>query len=168
MIERQEGVEKAWSDVEVQYQRRANLIDNLVEAVKANTEFEKEALIGIVEARSKASNITLKADQLSQENIEKFQASQGELSQALGRFLMITENYPTLQSNQAFVDLRAELSGTENRVAQATRIFNEAVSQYNTFIRSFPNNMTAGMFGFETKGYFKADAGTSKAPKIKF
>jgi LemA protein len=168
MVTRQENVERSWSDVEVQYQRRANLIDNLVETVKGNTQFEKETLVEIVEARAKASSLNVKADQLTPENIEKYQQAQGQLSTALGRFLMITENYPELKANQAFTDLRAELAGTENRVAQATRLFNESVSDYNSFIRSFPNNMTAGMFGFETKGYFKADEGTKNAPKVKF
>lgn len=168
MVSRQENVERSWSDVEVQYQRRANLIDNLVETVKGNTQFEKETLVEIVEARAKASSLNVKADQLTPENVEKYQQAQGELSTALGRFLMITENYPELKANQAFSDLRAELAGTENRVAQATRLFNESVSDYNSFIRSFPNNMTAGMFGFETKGYFKADEGAKTAPKVKF
>lgn len=168
MVSRQETVERSWSDVEVQYQRRANLIDNLVESVKGNEKFEKETFVAIAEARAKASSLNVKADQLTPENVEKFQQAQGELSVALGRFLSITENYPELKTNQAFADLRAELAGTENRVAQATRLFNESVSDYNSFIRSFPNNMTAGMFGFETKGYFKADEGTKNAPKVKF
>jgi len=168
MVEKQEGVEAAWAQVDVQYQRRSDLIGNLVETVKGYANFEQETLTKVVEARASATQVVVKADQLTEENIEKYQAAQGQLTSALSKLMSITENYPNLKADQGFSDLRAELSGTENRIAVARRNFNEAVQSYNTYIRSFPNNMTAGMFGFEKKGYFKSDAGSEKAPTVKF
>lgn len=168
MVEKQEGVEAAWAQVDVQYQRRNDLIGNLVETVKGYVKYEQETLVKVVEARAKATQVNVQADQLTEENIKKYQDAQGQLGLALSKLLSITENYPDLKGNQAFADLRVELAGTENRIAQARRKFNESVEGYNVYIRKFPNNMTAGMFGFEKKGYFKADAGSEKAPDIKF
>lgn len=168
MVEKQEGVEAAWAQVDVQYQRRNDLIGNLVETVKGYVKYEQETLVKVVEARAKATQVNVQADQLTEENIKKYQDAQGQLGLALSKLLSITENYPDLKANESFADLRAEIAGTENRIAQARRKFNESVQDYNIFIRKFPNNMTAGMFGFEKKGYFKADAGSEKAPVVKF
>lgn len=168
MVEKQEGVEASWAQVDVQYQRRNDLIGNLVETVKGYVKYEQETLVKVVEARAKATQVNVQADQLTEENIQKYQEAQGQLGLALSKLLSITENYPDLKANESFADLRAEIAGTENRIAQARRKFNESVQDYNTYIRKFPNNMTAGMFGFEKKGYFKADAGSEKAPVVKF
>ncbi|MBC7451064.1 MAG: LemA family protein [Cytophagales bacterium] len=168
MVEKQEGVEASWAQVDVQYQRRNDLIGNLVETVKGYVKYEQETLVKVVEARAKATQVNVQADQLTEENIKKYQDAQGQLGLALSKLLSITENYPDLKGNQAFADLRVELAGTENRIAQARRKFNEAVEDYNVYIRKFPNNLTAGMFGFEKKGYFKSDAGSEKAPQVKF
>lgn len=168
MVQKQEGVDAAWSQVDVQYQRRNDLIGNLVETVKGYVKYEQETLVKVVEARAKATQVTIQADQLTEENIKKYQDAQGQLGLALSKLMSITENYPDLKGNEAFADLRVELAGTENRIAQSRRKFNEAVQDYNTYIRSFPNNLTAGMFGFEKKGYFKAEAGSEKAPTVKF
>lgn len=168
MVQQQEGVEAAWAQVDVQYQRRNDLIGNLVETVKGYAKYEQETLTKVVEARASATQVVVKADQLTEENIQKYQAAQGQLTSALSKLMAITENYPNLKADQGFSDLRAELSGTENRIAQARRQFNEAVQQYNTTIKTFPNNLMAGSFGFEKKGYFKSDAGAEKAPTVKF
>ncbi len=168
MVKQQEAVEAAWAQVDVQYQRRNDLIGNLVETVKGYAKYEQETLTKVVEARASATQVVVKADQLTEENIQKYQAAQGQLTSALSKLMAITENYPNLKADQGFSDLRAELSGTENRIAQARRQFNEAVQEYNTTIKTFPNNMLAGSFGFEKKGYFKSDAGSEKAPSVKF
>jgi LemA protein len=168
MVQKQESVDAAWSQVDVQYQRRNDLIGNLVETVKGYVKYEQETLVNVVEARAKATQVTIQADQLTEENIKKYQDAQGQLGLALSKLMSITENYPDLKGNEAFADLRVELAGTENRIAQSRRKFNETVQDYNTYIRSFPNNLTAGMFGFEKKGYFKAEAGSEKAPTVKF
>lgn len=168
LVEKQESVESAWSQVENVYQRRADLIPNLVNTVKGYAAHEKETLEGVIEARSKATQITVSADDLSEENIKKFQAAQGELQQALGKLLAITENYPDLKANENFRDLQAQLEGTENRITVERQKFNETAKVYNTNIRKFPNNIFAGMFGFEKKGYFEAQQGAEKAPEVKF
>jgi len=168
MVQQQEGVEAAWAQVDVQYQRRNDLIGNLVETVKGYAKYEQETLTKVVEARASATQVVVKADQLTEENIQKYQAAQGQLTSALSKLMAITENYPNLKADQGFSDLRAELSGTENRIAVARRDFNAAVQTYNTTIQTFPNNMMAGTFGFEKKGYFKSDAGSEKAPTVKF
>jgi LemA protein len=168
MVEKQEAVERSWSDVETQYQRRMNLIDNLVQTVKGYANFEQETLTKVIEARSKATSVTLKVDQLSEENVQKYQEAQSQLNGTLSRLMAVAENYPDLKANEGFRDLRTELVGSENRVSTAIKYFNEAVGDYNTYIRKFPNNLTASMFGFEKKGYFKAEEGASKAPKVKF
>lgn len=168
MVEGEENVSKAWSQVENVYQRRADLIPNLVNTVKGYAAHESATLQGVVEARSKATQMTVNIDDLSAENIKKYQAAQGELQQAIGRMLMLTENYPDLKANENFRDLQAQLEGTENRITVERQKFNEVAKEYNTNIRKFPNNMLAGMFGFEKKGYFEAQAGAEKAPEVKF
>jgi LemA protein len=168
MVTQQEAVDAAWSQVDVQYQRRNDLIGNLVETVKGYAKFEQETLIKVTEARASATQVKVDATQLTEENIQKYQAAQGQLTSALSKLMAISENYPDLKANQGFSDLRAELAGTENRIAVARRNFNEVVREYNTTIRTFPNNMMSGMFGFQKKGYFQADAGSEKAPSVKF
>ena len=168
LVEKQESVESAWSQVENVYQRRADLIPNLVNTVKGYAAHEKETQEGVIEARSKATQITVSADDLSEENIKKFQAAQGELQQALGKLLAITENYPDLKANENFRDLQAQLEGTENRITVERQKFNETVKVYNTSIRKFPTTIYAGWFGFEKKGYFEAQAGAEKAPEVQF
>ena len=168
MVEQEENVNKAWSQVENVYQRRADLIPNLVNTVKGYAAHESETLQGVVEARAKATQMTVNVDDLTEENIKKYQAAQGDLQQAIGRLLMLTENYPDLKANENFRDLQAQLEGTENRITVERQKFNEVAKEYNTNIRKFPNNMLAGMFGFEKKGYFEAQAGAEKAPEVKF
>ena len=168
MVEQEEGVNTAWSQVENVYQRRADLIPNLVNTVKGYAAHESETLQGVIEARSKATQVSVNAEDLTEANIKKFQAAQGELQQALGRLLMLTENYPDLKANENFRDLQAQLEGTENRITVERQKFNETAKVYNTNIRKFPNNIFAGMFGFEKKGYFEAQQGAEKAPEVKF
>jgi len=168
MVKYDENVKSKWGAVETQYQRRADLIPNLVNTVKGAAKFEQGTLTAVVEARAKATQMTVKADELTPENIQKYQAAQGQLSQALGKLLSITENYPELKATQQFSDLSAQLEGTENRITVARKDFNEAVQVYNSKIRSFPTNLTAGMFGFKQKGYFEADANAKTAPKVEF
>lgn len=168
MVSAEEAIDGEWAQVENQYQRRADLIPNIVETVKGAADFEKGTLESVIEARSKATSIQLSTDDLSQENLDKYQAAQAQLSGSLSRLMMVAENYPQLQATQAFQDLRIELEGTENRIAVARKSFNEAVVTYNTMIRKFPNNLTAGMFGFEKRAYFQADEGADKAPKVDF
>lgn len=168
MVEKDEGVTKAWASVETQYQRRSDLIPSLVSTVKGYADFEQETLTKVVEARSKATSVQLKADELTPENIAKFQEAQSELSGALSRLLVSVERYPDLKASTQFSQLQAQLEGTENRIAVARDKFNEKVREYNTYIRKFPKNIVAGMFDFEKKGYFEADQGTEKAPEVKF
>lgn len=163
-----EQVKAQWGEVENQYQRRSDLIGNLVATVKGAANFEKETLTQVIEARAKANSIQVDPSKLTPETLQKFQSSQGELSQALGRLMVVSEKYPELKANQNFLDLQAEIAGTENRVAVARRDFNLAVQAYNTNIRTFPNNMFSGMFGFSAKGTFTAEAGSNKAPKVEF
>ena len=167
-IDKQEEVSSAWGQVQNAYQRRSDLVPNLVNTVKGAVSAEKEILTGVVEARAKATSIQVDPNKLTPENIKNFQGAQDGLSQALGKLLMITENYPQLQSIGGFTDLRAELAGTENRIATERRRFNEAVKDYNVQIRRFPFNLFANMLGFEKKGYFEAQAGSDKAPEVKF
>lgn len=168
MVKFDENVKSKWGTVETQYQRRADLIPNLVSTVKGAAKFEQGTLTAVVEARAKATQMTVKADDLTPENIQKYQAAQGQLSQALGKLLSITENYPELRATQQFSELSAQLEGTENRITVARKDFNDAVQVYNSKIRSFPTNLTAGMFGFKAKGYFEADATAKNAPKVEF
>ena len=168
MVTEQENVETSWGQVENQYQRRMDLIPNLVAVVKGYASHEKETLEGVIEARAKATQITVNADDLTEEQLQAFQAAQGELSQALGRLMAVSEAYPELKANENFKDLQTQLEGTENRIAVARNTFNEQARVYNTLIRQFPNNIVASIFGFKKKPYFEADAEAKHAPKIEF
>ncbi len=168
MVTKQESVSGAWSNVENQYQRQADLIPNLVSTVKGVANFEQKTLTDVIEARSKATSIKVDASNLSPEQIGKFQASQGELSQALGRLMMITENYPQLRATESFKELQSQLESTQNRITVARGDFNNEAKAYNTYIRTFPQVLFAGMLGFDKKGYFEADKGAEKAPEVKF
>lgn len=163
-----EGVSAAWSQVENQYQRRSDLIPNLVSTVKGYAEHEATTLTNVIDARAKATQVTINAENLNEESIAKFQKAQGELSSALGRLMAISENYPNLKANENFMQLQAQLEGTENRISTERMRFNEVVRQYNTYIRTFPRNIIANMFGFTAKGYFQAEQGAEKAPEVKF
>lgn len=167
-VSKSAAVDATWAKVQSSYQRRADLIPNLVETVKGEANFEKSTLTAVVEARAKASSMNVNAADLTPEKLKEFQANQGQLSQALGRFLQIVENYPDLKSNQAFMELQAQLEGTENRINTERNNFNEAVQDYNTHIKTFPNVLFSGMFGFKAKAYFEADKGSEKSPKVKF
>lgn len=168
LVEGQENVESAWSQVENQYQRRADLVPNLVATVKGYAAHEQETLESVIAARSKAIQITINPDDITAEQMASFQAAQGELSQALGRLLAIAESYPDLKANANFRDLQAQLEGTENRIAVARQNFNETAKNYNKQVRRFPSNIIAAMFGFEKKPYFEAEADAKKAPKVEF
>lgn len=168
LVKADEQVKAAWSQVENVYQRRADLIPNLVATVKGYAEHESETLESVVEARSRATQMTVDPENLDAEQIAEFQKAQGELSQALGRLIMLQENYPDLKANQNFRDLQAQLEGTENRIATERMKFNETARSYNTMVRSFPKNIFASMFGFEAKGYFEASEGAQTAPKVEF
>ena len=168
MVAMDENANTQWSNVETQYQRRNDLIPNLVNVVKGFAEQEKEVLIGVTEARAKASSIQLDASNLTQENMAQFSQAQGQVNSALSRLLVTVEKYPDLKSNQNFLELQAQLEGTENRIAVARERFNAATQEYNTFIRKFPNTMLAGMYGFERKPLFQADEAASKAPTVQF
>lgn len=163
-----EQVKSAWSQVENVYQRRADLIPNLVATVKGYADHESETLESVVEARSKATRVSIDPENLDPDRIAEFQEAQGELSQALGRLIMLQENYPDLKANQNFRDLQAQLEGTENRISTERMKFNETARSYNTMVRSFPKNIIASMFGFDTKGYFEASEGAETAPKVEF
>lgn len=168
MVDKDETVGQKWADVQTQYQRRADLIPNLVNTVKGAADFEQETLTQVMEARSKATSINISADELTPENIQRFQQAQSELSGALSRLLVTVERYPELKANQNFLELQAQLEGTENRISVARQKFNEAVQDYNSYIRSFPRVIYAGWFDFEKKGYFEAEAGAATAPKVEF
>lgn len=168
LVNKDEAVKSAWANVQTQYQRRADLIDNLVATVKGAANFEKETLTAVIEARASASKMTLNANDLTPEKLQQFQASQGQLSQALGRLMVVSEQYPELKANQNFLALQDEISGTENRISFSRTSFNDAVQAYNITVRTFPNNLLAGMFGFQSKGMFEAEAGAQKAPKVQF
>ena len=168
MVEMDVAVEKAWADVEAQYQRRSDLIPNLVNTVKGYADFEQETLTDVIEARSKATSINVDADNLTPEAINKFQKAQGQLTGALSRLLVTVERYPNLKANQNFLELQAQLEGTENRITVARNRFNESVGQYNTYIRQFPRVIYAGWFDFQKKRFFEADEGTENAPEVNF
>lgn len=167
-VNNDENVKKAWSQVENQYQRRADLIPNLVNTVKGYANFEQSTLQAVVEARAKATSVTIKTDDLNPEKIREFEQAQGALSGALGRLLAVSENYPDLKANQNFMDLQKQLEGTENRISVERKTFNETVQTYNAHIRKFPTNLITGIFGFSPKGYFQAQSGAEKAPEVKF
>lgn len=163
-----EEVKSKWGEVENQYQRRSDLVPNLVATVKGAADFEKSTLTQVIEARAKATSMKIDPSNLTPEKIQEFQAAQGQLSQALGRLMVVSERYPELKANQNFLGLQDQLEGTENRITVARRNFNESVKQYNVKVRQFPNNMMAGMLGFEKKGMFEAEAGAEKAPTVEF
>ena len=168
MVAQDENVKTAWSQVENQYQRRMDLIPNLVNTVKGYAAHEKETLEGVVSARAQATQTTIDPSNLNEESMKKFQAAQGELSSALSRLMVVLERYPDLKANQNVSELQAQLEGTENRISVERKRFNEVAQTYNTYIRSFPSNILAGMFGFQPKAYFTAETGAEKAPKVEF
>jgi len=168
MVTYDESINEAWSQVENVYQRRADLIPNLVSTVKGYAEYEQETLTQVIEARSKATSVNVNADNLNEETLAKFQEAQEGLSSALSRLLVVVEKYPDLKANQGFLDLQAQLEGTENRIATERRKFNEVTRTFNTYIRKFPNNIFAGWYDFDQRPYFKADEGADKAPEVKF
>ena len=163
-----ESVSTAWSNVENQYQRRADLIPNLVETVKGYAKHEENTFKEVVDARAKATQITVDPTNMTPEKMKEFQAAQGELGSALGRLIAVSENYPELKANENFKDLQAQLEGTENRINEARRQFNQAVQDYNLKVRQFPSSIVANIAGFTTKTKFEAEAGSEKAPKVSF
>ncbi len=168
MVAMEENVNTQWSNVETQYQRRYDLIPNLVNTVKGFAEQEREVLTGVTEARAKASSIQIDPANLNENTLQQFQQAQGQLNSALSRLLVTVERYPDLKSNQNFLELQAQLEGTENRIAVSRQRFNTSAQEYNTYIRSFPNNTLAGMYGFDRKPLFEADQGAENAPKVEF
>lgn len=168
MVKQDENVKSKWAQVENAYQRRADLIPNLVNTVMGVANFEKETLTQVVEARAKATSVVVDPNNLSPEAIQQYQEAQGELTNSLSRLLVTVEDYPDLKASKNFLELQAQLEGTENRISVERRAFNEATQEYNSTVRSFPNNIMAGIFGFKEKGYFKADAGADKVPEVKF
>ncbi|MBK9483850.1 MAG: LemA family protein [Chitinophagaceae bacterium] len=168
LVKQDENVKKAWNNVQTEYQNRSDLVGNLVNTVKGAANFEQETLTKLVEARSKATSVNFTADQLTPENIAKFQAAQSQMSGALSRLLAVVENYPDLKATQNFTQLQGQLEGIENNIKNSRKIFNDAINVYNTRVRSFPMNILGGMFGFSAKEGFKADAGAEKAPEVKF
>jgi len=167
-VEYEEGVMKNWADVENAYQRRSDLIPNLVSTVEGSADFERGTLTDVIEARAKATSVNVDAGNLDPQQIQQFQQAQGGLSSALSRLLVSVERYPDIKSNQNFLQLQSQLEGTENRISVARNRYNEAVRQYNTYIRKFPNNIFAGMFGFERKAPFEAEEGAENAPDVEF
>lgn len=168
MVEKQEAVSSQWGQVQNSYQRRADLIPNLVNTVKGYATHEQQTLTEVVEARAKATQVTINADELTEENIQKYQQAQGQLSAALGKLLMVQEQYPDLKANQNFMALQDELAGTENRISVERNKYNTVVQDYNQYIRKFPQTIWAGWFGFDKKGYFEAEAGSQTAPTVQF
>lgn len=168
MVQKDETVTSQWGNVENVYQRRLDLIPNLVNTVKGYADFEQQTLTQVIEARAKATQVNINPQNLNAESMKQFQAAQGELSGALSRLMVVVEQYPNLKANQNFLDLQAQLEGTENRIAVERRKFNETAQDYNTYIRQFPKNIWASIFGFEKKTYFEADAGAEKAPTVDF
>lgn len=168
LIAKDEAVATAWGNIQSQYQRRADLIPNLVSTVKGYAKHESKTLENVMAARAKATQITVNADNLTPEKLKQYQAAQGELSQALGRLMAVSENYPNLKANENFSELQAQLEGTENRINESRQIYNSAVQTYNVSVRRFPANIVAGMFGFDKKNQFEAEAGAEKAPKVEF
>ena len=168
MVKMDEEVSSAWSNVENQYQRRADLIPNLVNVVKGYASHEKETFEAVVSARSKATQVTVDPENLTPEKLQEYQKAQGEVGATLGRLLAITESYPELKANENFKELQAQLEGTENRISVERRNFNEIARTYNSAIRTFPRSIIAGMFGFEKRPYFEAEEGANKAPEVKF
>jgi LemA protein len=168
LVNKEEGVSSAWSNVENQYQRRADLIPNLVNTVKGYASHEKETFQAVIEARSKATQVTVSADQLTPEAMKEYQKAQGEVGSALGRLLAVAEAYPDLKANENFKELQAQLEGTENRISVERKKFNETAQEYNQSIRRFPATIIAGLCGFEKRPYFEAEEGAQKAPTVSF
>ena len=168
MVNTRENVAAQWSNVENQYQRRLDLIPNLVSTVKGYAAHEENTLTEVINARAKATQMQISIDQLDETTLKKLNNVQSELSSALSRLMAISENYPNLKANQNFLDLQAQLEGTENRIAVERRKFNDVARNYNSYIRQFPRNILAGMFGFTPKPYFEANAGAENAPKVEF
>ena len=167
-VNKEEGLKTAWSNVETQYQRRADLIPNLVNTVKGYAAHESQTFEAVTEARAKATSINLSADDLTPGKLAEFQQAQQKVGSALGRLIAVAEQYPDLKANQNFLELQAQLEGTENRIAVARTRFNDATRQYNVTIRRFPANLIAGMFGFDQKAYFAAEEGAQTVPEVKF
>jgi len=168
MVSMQESVTSQWGNVETAYQRRADLIPNFVNTVKGAANFEQTTLTQVIEARSKATAVNIDPTKMTSENLEQFQQAQGQLSSALSRLMVVVERYPELKATQNFRDLQVELEGTENRISVERRKFNEVAQVFNTYIKRFPQNFLAGMFGFQSKPYFKASEGADKAPEVQF
>ena len=168
MVKYEERINESWSQVENVYQRRADLIPNLVSTVKGYADFEQETLTQVIEARAKATSVNITAENLNDQTLSQFQAAQDGLSSALARLMVVVEKYPDLKANQNFLELQAQLEGTENRIANERRRFNEETRVYNTYIRGFFARIFAGFYGFEEKPYFKAAEGAEKAPEVKF
>ena len=167
-VQQEENVKTAWSQVENDYQRRADLIPNLVETVKGYAKHEQQTLEGVIEARANATSVKIDASNMDEQALKKFQDAQGELSSALSRLIAVSEAYPDLKANQNFLELQSQLEGTENRITVSRRDFNKAAQDYKTAVRTFPGNLLAGLFGFNQKPYFEAQAGADKAPKVNF
>lgn len=168
MVELREGVDAQWAQVENVYQRRADLIPNLVATVKGYAAHEQETLEGVIEARSKATSVNLNAEGMTEQSLKQFQQAQDGLSSALSRLMVVVERYPDLKANQSFLDLQAQLEGTENRITVERNKFNETTRAYNTYITKFPQNIMAGIFSFQRKPYFEAEEGSQKAPEVQF
>ena len=168
MVTMNEGVTSQWGNVETAYQRRADLIPNFVNTVKGAANFEQSTLTQVIEARANATKVTIDPTKMTAENMQQFQQAQGQLSSALGRLMVVMEQYPELKATQNFRDLQVELEGTENRISVERRKFNDMAREFNTYIKRFPQNFLSGMFGFDAKPYFEAQEGAEKAPEVKF
>ncbi|MBR5374944.1 MAG: LemA family protein [Paludibacteraceae bacterium] len=168
LVQLDEKVTAAWGNVETQYQRRADLIPNLVEVVKGYAKHEQGTLTSVIEARSKATSVTIDPSNITPEELAKYQEAQQGVTSALGKLLAVAEAYPDLKANENFKDLQAQLEGTENRIAESRRTFNETAKEYNMKLRTFPNNILGGIFGLSTRSYFESEYGANKAPKVQF
>ncbi len=168
LVKQDENVKKAWGNVQTEYQNRNDLVGNLVNTVKGAANFEQKTLVDVIEARAKATGVNINADNLTPEKVAEFQQAQGQLSGALSRLLVTVEQYPQLKATENFTKLQGQLEGIENGIKNSRKVFNDAVNEYNTKVRSFPMNILGGMFGFKAKEGFKADAGAEKAPEVKF
>lgn len=167
-VNKEEGVNAAWSNVETQYQRRSDLIPNLVNTVKGYAAHESQTLASVTEARARATSINLSAGELTPERLTQYQQAQADVRTALGRLIAVAESYPDLKANQNFIELQSQLEGTENRIAVARKDFNDAARKYNVAVRRFPSNLVAALFGFDQKPYFEAAEGTETAPQVEF